>query len=316
MAHPLRFGILLLQNLPYPEMVEHCQHVESLGFDSIWLADHFVDPYVSAGHWYDGWTLLPALATETSRIRLGTLVTSITLRNPAILARQALTVDHVSNGRLELAIGAGRAPLDHSMTGTPTWESPERARRFREFSEIVDQMLRNPVTTYEGKYYQIKEAAMNPMPIQSPRPALTLAAHGPSTLKVAAALADSWNSLGKFGASREEVIELTRERNQMLDEFCVKQGRDPQSLRRSFLSGMTTDKPFASVQAFHDFVGAYQEVGIDEFIFYWLPESGHPVMLEQGLNGIAITSREVLDRIANEAIPALKAKNSLTKKDA
>jgi alkanesulfonate monooxygenase SsuD/methylene tetrahydromethanopterin reductase-like flavin-dependent oxidoreductase (luciferase family) len=301
---------MILQNLPYPEMVEHCQHVESLGFDSVWVADHFVDPYVPPGYWYEGWTLLAALAAETKRIRLGTLVASITLRNPAILARQAMTIDHISNGRLELGIGAGRAPLDHSMTGIPTWEIPERARRFRECVEIIDQMLRNSTTAYNGQHYQIKDAAMNPMPIQQPRPPLTLAAHGSTTLKVTAALADSWNSFGKFGASTKEATALTRERNQMLDEYCAARGRDSQTLRRSFLSGMTTDKPFASVQAFQDFVGYYQEVGIDEFIFYWLPESGHPVMPEKGLNGIAITSRDMLDRIANETIPVIKAKDA------
>ena len=261
MTDPIRFGIMLIQNLPYPEMVKHCQHIESLGFDSVWVGDHFVDPYVPAGYWFEAFTLLAGLAAETKRVRLGTLVASITLRNPAILARQAMTIDHISNGRFELGIGAGRAPLDHSMTSIPTWEIPERARRFRECVEIVDQMLRNPTTAYNGQHYQIKDAVMNPMPIQQPRPPLTLAAHGPTTLKVTAALADSWNSFGKFGASTEEATALTRERNQMLDEYCAKIGRNPQTIRRSILSGMTTDKPFASLQAFHDYVGRYQEVG-------------------------------------------------------
>jgi alkanesulfonate monooxygenase SsuD/methylene tetrahydromethanopterin reductase-like flavin-dependent oxidoreductase (luciferase family) len=310
MSSELRFGIMTLQNLPYPDMVEHWQHLEALGFDSVWLADQFVDPYVPTGFWFEAWTLLAALAAETKRIRIGTLVTSITLRNPSLLARQAMTIDHVSNGRLELGIGAGRAPLDHSMTGIPTWETPERARRFREFVEIVDRMLRQPTTTYQGQYYQIQDAAMNPMPAQRPRPPLTLAAHGPATLKITAALGDSWNSFGKFGASAGESLTITRERNQILDEYCAARGRDPQTLRRSFLSGITDEKPFASLQAFQDYVGCYEEVGINEFIFYWLPEGGHPVMPEKGLNGVAITSRDMLDRIATEAIPAIRLKGA------
>lgn len=301
---------MVLQNLPYPEMVEHCQHLELLGFDSVWIGDHFVDPYVPAGYWLEAWTLLAALAVETKRIRLGTLVASITLRNPALLARQAMTVDRISSGRLELGVGAGRAPLDHSMTGIATWEAPEHARRFRECVEILDQMLRNSTTAYAGQYYQIKDAAMNPMPVQQPRPPLTLAADGPTTLRVAAALANSWNSFGKFGASAKEAIAITRERNQMLDEYCVARGRSPQTITRSFLSGMTAEKPFASLQAFHDFVGLYREVGINEFIFYWLPEDGHPVMPEKGLNGVAITSCDILDRIASEAIPAIRAREA------
>lgn len=309
MTHLLRFGIMVLQNLPYPEWLERCQHVEALGYDSVWVADHSVDPYVPAGHWYDGWTALAALAAQTSKIHIGAMVTNIIYRNPAVFARQALTVDHISNGRGVIAIGATSArDPSHAMAGIPVWDTPERTRRFREFIEIVDQMLRNPTTTYAGQYYQIKDAVLNPMPIQQPRPPLTVAAHGPTTLKIAAALADSWNSFAKFGASAEESLAITRERNQMLDEFCAARGRDPQTIRRSFLSGLTADKPFASTQAFHDYVGRYREVGISEFIFYWLPNEGHPVMPEKGLNGVCIANRDMLERIANEAIPAIRAK--------
>jgi alkanesulfonate monooxygenase SsuD/methylene tetrahydromethanopterin reductase-like flavin-dependent oxidoreductase (luciferase family) len=194
------------------------------------------------------------------------------------------------------------------MTGISVWETPERACRFREFIEIVDHMLRNPTTTYQGQYYQIKGAAMSPCPIQQPRPPLTLAAAGSTTLKVAARYADTWNSYGKFNATPEDGLTVTRQRSQMLDEYCAMIGRDPQTIRRSFLSGMTADKPFASLQAFHDFIGNYQEIGISEFIFYWLPDAGHPVMAEKGLNGVCITSRAMLDRIATEAIPAMRAK--------
>ena len=311
MTHPLRFGIMVLQDLPYPELVEHYQQVESLGYDSAWVADHFVDPYAPDKPWFDSWTILAALAARTERIRIGAMVTNIIYRNPAVFAKQVLTIDHISNGRVNVAIGAtsGR-DLSHTMTGVPVWETPERVRRFREFSEIVDQMLRNTTTTYTGQYYQIKDASMNPGPIQQPRPPLTLAAAGPSTLKVAACCADTWNSFGKFNATPDEGLSLTRERGQMLDEYCAQIGRDPQTIRRSFLSGVTADKPFASRQAFHDFVGRYQEIGISEFIFYWLPEEGHPVMVEKGLNGVCITSRDVLEWVATEAISAVKAKNA------
>src|SRR5207249_7573886 len=102
MPHQLRFGIITLQNAPWPTMVERWQHIEGLGFDSLWLADHFVNSYQPSQFWLEAWTLLSALAAQTSRIRIGTLVTPVGLRNPAVLARQALTVDHISNGRLAL----------------------------------------------------------------------------------------------------------------------------------------------------------------------------------------------------------------------
>jgi alkanesulfonate monooxygenase SsuD/methylene tetrahydromethanopterin reductase-like flavin-dependent oxidoreductase (luciferase family) len=311
MTHSLRFGIMVLQNLPYPEMVERYQHIEALGYDSAWVADHFVDPYVRDKPWFDAWTMLAALAARTTKIQLGAMVTNIIYRNPSVFAKQALTIDHISNGRVSVAVGAtSERDPSHAMTGIPVWETPERARRFHEFIEIVDQMLRNPTTTYQGQYYQIKDAAMSPNPIQRPRPPLTLAAAGATTLKVAARYADTWNSFGKFNATSEDGLTITRERSQMLDEYCAKIGRDPETIRRSFLSGMTADKPFASLQAFHDFVGHYQEIGISEFIFYWLPEEGHPVMVEKGLNGVCITDREMLDRIAVEVIPEMRSKGA------
>jgi len=309
MSQPLRFGILLLQNLPYPELVKRCQTVESLGYDSLWLADHFVDPYAQTTTWFDSWTALSAIAVETKKIHIGALVSNIIYRNPAVFARETLTVDHISNGRVNVAIGAtSERDPSHAMTGIPMWDASERTKRFREFIEVVDQMLRQPTTTYTGKYYQIKDATMNPRPIQQPRPPLTIAAHGPSTLKIAARFADTWNSYGRFNASPAESLTLTRERNQLLNEECARLNRDPQTIRRSFLSGLTADKPFASTQAFQDFVGSYQDIGISEFIFYWLPETGHPVMPEKGMNGICITNQATLERTINDVIPIMKSK--------
>ena len=174
MKHRLRFGIISIQNRPWPTLVEHWQHIESLGYDNIWIADHFVNPHAIQEDWFDGWTLLPALATHTSTIRIGTLVTNIIYRNPAVLARQAQTLDHISNGRLELGIGATteRDP-SHHMTGTEVWSTTERVGRFREMIEILDQMLRQETTTYTGKYYHVTDAAIRPSSIQRPRPPLT-----------------------------------------------------------------------------------------------------------------------------------------------
>lgn len=305
MALPLRFGILAPQVVPYTVQVERWREVEAFGFDSLWVADHFVNPARPPGRWFEAYTLMAAAATQTSRLRLGTLVSSITFRHPALLAKEALTIDHISDGRLELGIGAGGASHDVEMTGLPAWQRPERTRRFREFVLMLDALLRQEPgsaagTSFDGKYYQASEAIMNPGPVQRPRPPLTLAAHGPVTMQVAAQHADSWNQLpshwggGESLATVEACLDAVRSRNAHMDDFCTASGRAPGTLRRSILvgGGVTPDAPWSSPEAFRDFVGRYTEAGVNEFIFYY------PSRVEQADGHY--------ERIAREVIPPLK----------
>jgi alkanesulfonate monooxygenase SsuD/methylene tetrahydromethanopterin reductase-like flavin-dependent oxidoreductase (luciferase family) len=193
------------------------------------------------------------------------------------------------------------------MTGAPDWNPPERAARLREVVEILDQMLRNEVTTYQGHYYQIESAEMHPGPLQRPRPPLTLAALGPKSLMIAARYADYWNSLADPDMSAQQALETTRQRNEMLDEYCAQMDRDPGEITRSLLAWpFMPETPFDSNDAFYDLVGRYREVGIDEFIFYWLREEAleygyHRSMVERSVD------RETLERLATEVIPKLRA---------
>ncbi len=301
MSGPPRFGIITLQSQPWPAMVERWRLIEELGFDSLWLPDHFVNPRGPIDLWFDAWTLLPALATITQRIRIGTLVTTITMRNPAMLAKQALTVDHISNGRLILGVGAGGAPLDHAMTGIAPWTRQERFGRFREFITVLDRMLRNEQTTYDGRYYGVKDASMRPAPVQQPRPPLMIGGKSPSLLKITAARAEVWNTNGGRDLSPEEALDITRRRGEMLDEYCRARGRDPSAITRSFMMGQTRDAPFASQAAFREFVGRYRELGFSEFILFWLrdPDPDYPLYAW-------ITDRRMLERIATEWIPSVR----------
>lgn len=275
MRRDIRFGIATLQHLPWREEVKRWRLTESLGFDSVWLADHFVNYMQPTAPWFESWTLLAALANQTSRIRIGTLVSSIPLRNPAVLARQALTVDHISNGRLELGLGAG-APgtVDpvYSMIGIEDWASAERVSRFQEAVEIIDKCLRNRVTSYAGRYYQLRDAAMAPPPVQQPRPPITIGAMGPRMLRIAARYADSWNSFGdkEWGAPPEKIVESTRRRNVLIDRYCKEIGREPSSLRRSLLTfGADASIVFRSPKDFEEVVDRYTEIGITELIFFY-----------------------------------------------
>ena len=107
MNRQIRFGIFTAQNAPWEKMVERWRYIEELGFDSVWIGDHFVAFDEPRSPWFEAWTLLAGLATQTTHIRFGPLVTPIPFRNPAFLARQAVTIDHLSHGRLELGLGTG-----------------------------------------------------------------------------------------------------------------------------------------------------------------------------------------------------------------
>jgi alkanesulfonate monooxygenase SsuD/methylene tetrahydromethanopterin reductase-like flavin-dependent oxidoreductase (luciferase family) len=264
MGRELRFGICTDQNLPFETLVERWQYFERLGFDSVWDCDHFNQPSRPDGPYFESWTLLAALAARTTRIRVGVLVSSNTFRHPALLAQQAVTLDHVSNGRLELGLGAGWFVPEHERFGLPFPPPGERVGRFREAVEIVDSLLRHEATTFEGRYYRLTEASVRPAPLQKPRPPLTLGAHRPRMLRICAEYADSWNSFG--------TVEEMRERNEFLDQACAAVGREPREIRRSFYGWASQMKaqglpdPWQSTAAFEDVVGRYLAVGIDEFV--------------------------------------------------
>lgn len=307
--HAVRFGVIMLPNLPWPLLAEKWRRLEDLGYDTAWDCDHFVDPYGPDSPWFEGWTLLAGLATRTERIRLGSLVTTITYRNPAMLAREALTVDHLSNGRLEIAIGAGGAPLDASMTGVEAWDPPERVARFREFVEIVDRLLRGEVVTREKGFYRVREARMQPAPVQRPRPPLTLAAEGPAALKIVADFADRWITYGLHARSgvtdTRELADNVRRRNAMLDDLCVARDRDPASISRCLLVGLTAESPFASLDALEDYLGRYRDAGVSEFVVYWLPEEFPDPAVYRGMTE-RFASGEMLERLARDVIPRMR----------
>jgi len=293
------FGISIGPVPPWKQLIEHGRLIESLGFDKLWVPDHFVNPHDKVMDWYDCWSVLTALATQTDRISLGMLVASMTLRNPALLARMAFTLDHISGGRLELGVGSAGARSCHTMTGVPDWAPRERSERYGEFVEIIDRMLKEEVTTYPGKYYNIQEAHLRPLFISQPRPVFNVAAHGPRALRLAARHGDAWNSYypGK-DLTPKQSSDMTRQRCEMLCEFALEVGRDPVHIGRTFIFGWTSDGLFRSMEAFYDAVGRYTEAGINDFCF--ISAFGVNSWKDQ-----AITNQDLLEKIALEAIPAL-----------
>jgi len=299
MEQKLRFIVAAMQEVSWPEMIDRWQYLEVAGLDGIMLADHFVNFANPTAPWYEGWTMLAALATQTKSIRIG-LLSAIPWRNPAFLARQAMTVDHISNGRLDLGLGAGapgNVDISYAMTGTPDWPPKERVDRFREVVEIIDQLLRYPETTYSGHYYQINGTIINPLPVQKPRPPLMIGGNGPRMLKIAAQYADTWNTFGGIDIkSFEEMLSLTRDRNVRLEKYCAEIGRDPTTLRRSVLiyTNEEYQRLYSVPGAFEEIVKRYQEIGITEIVFFY---PFVPMLMP------------MFEQIINEAIPRLRSDN-------
>jgi len=279
------FGMQTIQTWTWAETRDHWKWFESLGFESLWLTDHLTRTAGPGDPYFEAWTLLSALATQVERPRLGILVSSNTFRHPSVLAKQAVTLDHISNGRLELGIGAGWFKDEHEMFGLDFPETGELVDRYAEALDLLDRFLSNDVTTFEGEYYTLRQAPNRPAPIQRPRPPIVIGAHGPRMINLAARYADTWNSRGTPAEMRE--------RNERMDAACARNGRDPKSVKRSMLyviAQMKDENPWSSIDAFTDFVGRFSEAGVEEFIFQPPPPDQFAIV----------------ERVATEIIPGLR----------
>ena len=290
----IRFCAYQYQHHPLPILVERWQRAEEAGFDAVWNVDAMADPDHPRMTMFEATTTLAAMALSTSRIRVGTLVTSLYLRNPVMTAKAAMTVDHLSAGRLEVALGAGDPSVRPEAAGVRPWTPGEQVARFGEFVELIDRLLRNKTTTYDGRYYRCMDAEMIPGPVQQPRPPITIAAHGTKMLQIAASQADSWSQWGGSDiATEEQFFEVTRDRCTRFEDVCGEVGRDAKAIRHSLVCYPPLT-PWESAEYFRDMVGRYGDVGIDEFVLYW-PRCWRDVPHED----------VVFEQVCSELLPAL-----------
>jgi alkanesulfonate monooxygenase SsuD/methylene tetrahydromethanopterin reductase-like flavin-dependent oxidoreductase (luciferase family) len=270
-----RFGIMVMLDAPVATMLEQARQAEALGFDQVFFPDHMGDFRNTAGPWFDGWSMIAAAAMATETIRIGALVSNPILRAPALLAKQAITVDHLSGGRLDLGIGAGLFAHDHHAVGDDPWSARERAERFTEYVAIVDGVLRGAGQPYsfEGRWLWARDVPTAPGPVQHPRPPLIIGGQAPTVLRVTAERADVWNTHGPIGAGFEEILETTARQNRQLDELCSAAGRDPAALRRSLTTFASTD-PWNGHMSLEleEIVERFTPAGITEFVIGWPPE--------------------------------------------
>lgn len=260
----MTYGVVVVQDVPWPEWRRRVLEVEELGYDAVHVWDHLVHRTLGDGDpLWDAFGVLSAAAAVTTRVRLGTLVASPTLRHPYLLAKQAMTVDEISNGRLELGIGAAGVLRDFQALGLDYWPKAEQVERFRETVELV-LAVTGGATEFHGRHYAGEQLIPG-----TRRLPLTLAAHGPRTLRVAAEHATTWNTIAARDLPPEDALAQARQRSQLLDRYAEEAGRDPREIRRSVLLGSEHWPVRRSAREFAGAVERFRAIGFDDFLLLY-----------------------------------------------
>jgi F420-dependent oxidoreductase-like protein len=270
------------QDVTVAALREMWRIADEAGFDHVWDFDHLAS--IGAGGpdrpVYEGWTLQAAMAEATKRVRIGCLVTGNTYRNPALLAKIAVTVDHLSGGRLEFGIGAAWAEAEHSMYGIEGLD--HRVGRLSESLRVIKSLWTEERTNFEGRYYRMTDAIGNPKPVQKPYPPIWIGASGETTLRLVARHADVWNA---SGGDLDRLKDLTGR----LEEACVSVGRDPAEIRRSVQFGWDGQERAKLVEQ----SASYLELGVTEQVLYLTAGQGADVAMRAAE---ALTDLRSLDR--------------------
>jgi alkanesulfonate monooxygenase SsuD/methylene tetrahydromethanopterin reductase-like flavin-dependent oxidoreductase (luciferase family) len=288
----MRLGVVILPTETWAEQRQTWRHAEALGFDHAWTFDHLAWRSLREGPWFGAVPTLAAAAAVTSRIRLGTLVASPNFRHPVLFAKELMTLDHISGGRFTLGIGAGGTGFDATTTRRDPWRPQERADRFEEFVTLIDRLLREPVTTAEGRYYQAFGARMHPGCVQRPRVPFAIAAGGPRGARLAARFGTTCVTQAPTrpdgGAGGVEAsLPALRAELERIDAACAEVGRDPATLGRLLFTGSgVTDSP----EVFRDAAGRLGDLGFTDLAIPW-PRPDDPFAGDAG----------VLEVIAGEA---------------
>lgn len=286
MSHPLRVGIKLSQDAPIESYKAIWKIADEARFDHCWAMDHLasIGGVGDDRPIFDGWELLAGMATATTHVRIGLLVTGITYRNPALLAKIATTVDHLSDGRLEFGIGAAWAANEHEMYGISGLD--HRVGLFSEGLQVIRSLWTQERTSFDGRYFKMRDAVANPKPLQKPYPPIWVGAGGPTMIKLTARHADVWNVSGSAGRDVESAAAASRQ----LDQACAAIGRNPDEIRRSVQIPAGED-PSEILER----VRAFAEAGFTEVIIMLsggnMPTSSDPV------NTAAMLAERVLPQL-------------------
>jgi len=222
----MRFSFWPTPSQRYEDVLTLARHVERTGWDGIWYADHFMPNADDTSiPWPEAWITLAALGAQVPRIRIGTLVAGNTYRHPAVLAKMAATLDHITGGRVVLGLGSGWQENEHRQYGIPFYTVGERLKRLDEACQVIKLLYKESSASFTGDYYQLDQASLEPKPVQDPLPLLIGGGGEKVTLKITARYADEWNVWGDPDVLAHKMA--------ILDRHCADVGRDPKEIKRT-----------------------------------------------------------------------------------
>lgn len=302
----MRFGFWPNPRSDYEATRTLAQHAEATGWDGIWLADHFLPDEDELIPIHESWITMAALARDVPRVRLGTLVTGNTYRHPAILANMVATLDQLSGGRVVLGMGSGWQKNEHEAYGIEFGTAGWRLKKLAEACQVIKGLFNNDHFDFDGEFYQLKNAAMEPKPKQENLPLLVGGGGEKVTLKIVAQYADEWNVWGD--------VETLIHKMSVLDQHCENVGRDPNEIERSAVALLfltddearikklkETDLPMPAIignaNEVIDTVAAYRDAGVNELMV--------PDFTLGELIGAGQEKMELMDRFINEVAPAI-----------
>ncbi|TFC51294.1 LLM class flavin-dependent oxidoreductase [Cryobacterium sp. TMT1-21] len=288
----MRFGIVILPQDAWPEARRKWQGAEALGFDHAWTYDHLSWRSLADQPWHATVPTLTAAAVVTSRIRLGTFVSSPNFRHPVTFAKEIATLDDIAGGRFLLGIGSGGTGFDAGVLGQPELTPRQRHERFAEFVTGLDLLLRHEEPgrgglSFSGDWATAVGARMVGTPAQSPRVPFVIAANGPKGLRLVTTFGSGWVTTGADGAVGEDWWASVATLSARLDDTALAAGRDPAGIDRYLSLDSGGAYSLSSAGAFEDAVGRAGELGFTDVISHW-PRP----------DGIYAGSEAVLERVA------------------
>jgi alkanesulfonate monooxygenase SsuD/methylene tetrahydromethanopterin reductase-like flavin-dependent oxidoreductase (luciferase family) len=263
----MRFGLdVAQQRMPWAECASRAQFADDLGFDGVRGFDHFQPMYGEGpGECFESSTTLAAWSGLTSRVRLGVLITGMTYRHPSVYAAEAITIDHASGGRLELAYGAAWYDKEHRELGIPFPPLKDRVDAFEEAVQVVRGLLTTDNFTFTGRHFSVEHATLLPRPVQQPHPPIWIGASGEQRMMpIAARYADVWHCFGD--------PKTLRDKSERISGHAEAAGRDPSTILRAASLSIDDDPDQIARN-----IDAWRDAGFGYLVCGW-PSEGRPLV--------------------------------------